>query len=124
LWQVQSRPWVRWYSAYTEGKDTSRPEFPHFEKLTLENFTVFSQAEFEFSPGFNVFIGENGAGKTHVLKVLNAFANAPEVNDGIHFLSGNVWGSYQTLRLHRHLSTGDFHCRTRIGGSQASMSVG
>jgi predicted ATP-dependent endonuclease of OLD family len=38
------------------------------KNLKLENFTVFEQAEFEFSSGLNLLIGENGAGKTHVLK--------------------------------------------------------
>lgn len=39
-------------------------------RLQLENFTCFSKADLEFSPGINVFIGENGTGKTHLLKVL------------------------------------------------------
>lgn len=44
---------------------------PEFHKsLTLENFTVFSNATLEFVPGINVLIGENGTGKTHVLKSL------------------------------------------------------
>lgn len=36
--------------------------------LTLKNFTAFSEAEFNFAPQLNVIVGENGAGKTHVLK--------------------------------------------------------
>lgn len=40
------------------------------EKLHLKNFTCFADNEFEFSGGINVFIGENGTGKTHLLKVL------------------------------------------------------
>ncbi len=36
--------------------------------LTLTNFTVFSHAEFQFSPALNVIVGENGTGKTHLLK--------------------------------------------------------
>ncbi|MGZ8250234.1 AAA family ATPase, partial [Methylomagnum sp.] len=38
------------------------------KSLSLENFTVFSSAQFEFSPGINVIVGENGTGKTHLLK--------------------------------------------------------
>jgi energy-coupling factor transporter ATP-binding protein EcfA2 len=38
------------------------------KSLSLENFTVFQSAHFEFSEGINVIIGENGTGKTHVLK--------------------------------------------------------
>ena len=40
------------------------------DSLTLKDFTVFSDANFEFSPGLNVLIGANGTGKSHVLKVL------------------------------------------------------
>ncbi len=45
-------------------------------KLHLENFTAFSQANITFSPGLNVFIGENGTGKTHLLKLGYLFCNA------------------------------------------------
>ena len=43
------------------------------ESLTLENFTVFENATFEFCPGINVLIGENSTGKTHVLKAIYSF---------------------------------------------------
>ena len=36
--------------------------------FNIKNLTVFSEARLELSPGLNVFIGENGSGKTHVLK--------------------------------------------------------
>jgi len=41
--------------------------------LKLQEFTVFEDLEIQFSPGINVFIGENGTGKTHLLKVLYSF---------------------------------------------------
>lgn len=37
-------------------------------RLLLKNFTVFADADFQFADGLNVIVGENGAGKTHVLK--------------------------------------------------------
>jgi ABC-type hemin transport system ATPase subunit len=40
------------------------------DRLTLKDFTVFGETEFDFSPGLNVLIGANGTGKSHVLKVL------------------------------------------------------
>ena len=42
------------------------------QRLKLENFTCFAKAEMDFSSGINVFIGENGTGKTHVLKIMYA----------------------------------------------------
>lgn len=39
------------------------------KQLQLTNFTNFKQSEFEFSKGLNLIIGENGLGKTHLLKL-------------------------------------------------------
>ena len=38
------------------------------KKLTLQNITTFENAEFNFSSGINIIIGENSSGKSHVLK--------------------------------------------------------
>ena len=40
--------------------------------IGLKNFTVFEDFQLEVSSGINVFIGENGTGKTHLLKALYA----------------------------------------------------
>jgi AAA15 family ATPase/GTPase len=36
--------------------------------MNLKSFTVFPDATFNFGKGCNVFIGENGSGKSHALK--------------------------------------------------------
>jgi predicted ATP-dependent endonuclease of OLD family len=46
--------------------------------LWLENFTVFDKLDISFSPGINVFIGENGIGKTHILKILYSACQASQ----------------------------------------------
>ena len=38
----------------------------------IHRFTVLKQATMEFSPAMNVFIGRNGAGKSHLMKLLYA----------------------------------------------------
>ena len=38
------------------------------ECIKFHNFTAFDKLDVQFSPGINVFIGENGTGKTHILK--------------------------------------------------------
>lgn len=37
--------------------------------LEIKNFTCFPEAKLEFSPGLNVIVGENGTGKSHLLKL-------------------------------------------------------
>lgn len=39
------------------------------KKLKISNFTCFPEAHISFSPGLNVIIGENGTGKSHLLKL-------------------------------------------------------
>ena len=39
-------------------------------KMSIKNLTVFPEANLEFSPQLNVMVGENGAGKSHLLKVM------------------------------------------------------
>ncbi len=39
------------------------------KSLTVENFAAFGHAELQFSPALNVFIGENGTGKTLLMKL-------------------------------------------------------
>ncbi len=41
-----------------------------FEKLSLTNFTAFTQLDLDFVPGINVLVGGNATGKTHIMKVL------------------------------------------------------
>lgn len=42
------------------------------DHIKLERFTAFEKFSLKFSPGLNVFIGENGCGKTHLLKLIYA----------------------------------------------------
>jgi predicted ATP-dependent endonuclease of OLD family len=44
--------------------------------LKLNGFTNFSESNFIFSKGINVFIGKNGTGKTHILKCMAATIDA------------------------------------------------
>lgn len=40
------------------------------KELNITNFTVFAKASFQFSSGLNVIVGENGTGKSHLLKLI------------------------------------------------------
>ncbi|MDP2983851.1 MAG: AAA family ATPase [Candidatus Latescibacter sp.] len=45
-------------------------------RLELKNFTAFDELLMDFSPGVNLIIGENGTGKTHILKILYSVLSA------------------------------------------------
>ncbi|MFP4350082.1 MAG: AAA family ATPase [Thermodesulfobacteriota bacterium] len=40
------------------------------QKADIKNFTAFQHIDLDLAPGLNVFIGENGTGKSHILKLL------------------------------------------------------
>ncbi|GCD12736.1 AAA family ATPase [Clostridium tagluense] len=44
----------------------------HKRYIYIKNFTVFKEEHLDFSKGINVIIGENGTGKTHLLKCIYA----------------------------------------------------
>ena len=45
-------------------------------RIRLDHFTAFGRLDLELTPGINVFIGANGTGKTHLLKVAYAACDA------------------------------------------------
>ena len=45
-------------------------------RIRLDHFTAFARLDVELTPGVNVFIGANGTGKTHLLKVAYAACDA------------------------------------------------
>lgn len=48
-------------------------------QLQLKNFTAFTELAIDFSPGINIIIGENGTGKTQLLKAVLALSG-PEAS--------------------------------------------
>ena len=55
-------------------------------KIHLENLMLFDKTGIEFSPGINVFIGENGTGKTHILKILYSFLESDTLSQNSKML--------------------------------------
>ncbi|KAA0890663.1 AAA family ATPase [Pusillimonas sp. ANT_WB101] len=53
------------------------------KSLSTRNLTVFQDVELNFAPGLNVIVGENGCGKSHLLKVVYSVmaASAEEANE-------------------------------------------
>ncbi len=50
--------------------------------LALEKFTAFDKIQIEFSPGINVIVGENGTGKTHLMKAAYALSTPSRGKNG------------------------------------------
>lgn len=61
------------------------------EKIKLERFTAFENLEVEFSPGINIFVGENGTGKTHILKACYAACDIAKSQEGFAEKINNVF---------------------------------
>lgn len=40
------------------------------KRIEIENYTVFKECQLNFNSGINVLIGDNGTGKTHLMKLL------------------------------------------------------
>ena len=57
------------------------------DHLKVQNFRCFEQAEFDFSPRFNLLVGVNGVGKTSLLRAVMAALAAPLINFG----QGGTW---------------------------------
>jgi len=50
------------------------------DRLTLKNFTAFRDLDIKFSPKINIIIGENGTGKTHLLKAAYALCDCIDLD--------------------------------------------
>jgi energy-coupling factor transporter ATP-binding protein EcfA2 len=48
------------------------------KNISLKQFTTFSDATFDFSPGINVLIGENATGKSYLMKIIYTLLKASE----------------------------------------------
>jgi len=58
------------------------------KKIKLNNFTVFDDLELDFSPKINIIIGENGTGKSNLLKALYSISS-----------SCSLWGANNNSNL-------------------------
>ena len=60
----------------------------YVRELTLTNVRQFEARTFTFQPGFNLLVGENGSGKTTVLRALLAVLT-PRLRQGSHYALGD-----------------------------------
>ncbi|MEY4589750.1 MAG: hypothetical protein RL497_1826 [Pseudomonadota bacterium] len=62
-----------------------------FKNLVLENFCAFKLANFDFSSGINVFVGENGTGKTHAMKLIYCLQQQGKDSNALRQKMANVF---------------------------------
>lgn len=68
-------------------------------KIKIENFTVFDKLEMDFCDGINVFIGENGTGKTHLLKVLYSTFKWKMNDPNDPTIAEKIWECFQHVSV-------------------------
>ena len=84
------------------------------KSLKFRNFTVFRSARFTFGPKLNVIIGENGAGKSHVIKALYAVDTAM-LGEQVNHVTARIRQS-----LHKVFMAADADLITRSNRESAS----
>jgi len=60
-------------------------------KIKFDRFTAFEKLEVELSKGINIFVGENGTGKTHILKAAYAACDIAKSKGGFAEKINNVF---------------------------------
>ena len=102
------------------------------ERLELRNFTVFTDLTLDLSPKINVIIGENGTGKTHLLKAAYGlcagaplFKNKPDTSkDELEAaLTAKLLRLFMPLddklgKMHRQGATDQAYLSVRFAGGQ------
>lgn len=85
-------------------------------RIEAENFTVFENIKIPFSNGLNVLVGENGVGKTHIMKLAYAACQASK---------HDVSFSQKTTMLFRpdQSSIGRLVNRNKNGNNTAKIDV-
>lgn len=93
-----------------------------------QNFTCFEDVSITFSQGINVFVGENGVGKTHVLKAVYAMCYCSRMGEQtpLDVKMGNVFRPNSLGRLVRRKKgrgKGSVECEIRGNGDGKSKKV-
>lgn len=61
------------------------------DRIKFEKFTAFQRLEIKLSSGINIFIGENGTGKTHILKAAYSACDISKNKGGFAEKINNVF---------------------------------
>lgn len=96
--------------------------------LHLKNFAAFTELDIDFSPGINIIIGENGTGKTQLLKAILALSGQDAHSaDADEYLARKLCRLYHPLsgqvgELRRAGMRGDALLRTTTVSGQSTTA--
>jgi hypothetical protein len=90
--------------------------------LRFANFSVFERANFEFCPGVNVLIGENGTGKSHAMLAAYSILRAFHKGDSISGMSARVQEKLKGVFQPQERQLGRLVRRAQ-GGGDAEIEV-
>lgn len=85
-----------------------------FKSLTIENFGAFKQAKFNFSKNINVFIGENGTGKTHIMKLIYCLQSNGDSEEKLEEKLINVFNVKKGVNRLVHRKQGTTNCQVEL----------
>lgn len=81
--------------------------------IRLENFTAFEDLELRLAAGINAFIGANGTGKTHLMKVAYAACEITKSRRNFADKLEKVFQPFES-KFHRLLNRGQLNSTARI----------
>ncbi|MGV8804985.1 MAG: AAA family ATPase [Polaromonas sp.] len=98
------------------------------EQIKLERFTAFESLTLPFSSGINLFIGENGTGKTHLLKAVYAACDVSKSQKSLADKVNRVFlpSGEQIGRLVKRKSgstSGSFEVTRKVEGTGKSITL-
>jgi ABC-type ATPase involved in cell division len=96
-------------------------------KIQCERFTAFENITIDFSPGVNVFVGANGTGKTHIMKIAYAACDVTKTKldfaekiSRVFLPSGRALG--RLIKRHKTSSRGSITVYRTRGKLRASFT--
>jgi AAA15 family ATPase/GTPase len=98
------------------------------EQIKFERFTAFEDLTIPFSKGINIFIGENGTGKTHILKAIYSACDVSKTQKSLAEKVARVFlpSEEQIGRLVKRKkasTTGSFEVVRSTDAKQRSLSI-
>ncbi len=103
-------------------------EIEMLTSIHFEQFTAFSKLDLKLSSGINIFIGENGTGKTHILKALYAACDVSKSRKGFADKINDIFSpaGKQIGRLVKRSavsSSGSVEVRRRPNGKEIALKL-